>query len=157
MKDKIRQILREETSGFDEKTLKVLYQYMNFLTKDYVWYYDTPEQRFEWSPGSIWLINPKTEEWALELEKGGKLWWNWDFYYNFQRYFNMEESDYVKFITLLVEDVINRGVSSTELANFRWNPSVEDAINRGVSSTEAHPWPTIRSVDDVIDRGKELE
>jgi hypothetical protein len=157
MKNKIRQILREETSGFDEKMLKALYQYMNFITKDYKWYTDTPEQRFKYTPGSIWLINPKTEEWVLELEKGGKLWWNWDFYYNFKRYFNMEESDYVKFITLLVEDVINRGVSSTELANFRWNPSVEDAINRGVSSTEAHPWPTIRSVDDVIDRGKELE
>ena len=69
MKNKIRQILREETSGFNEKTLKVLYQFMNDLTKDYVWYYDTPEQPFEITPGSIWLINPNTKQWMLELEK----------------------------------------------------------------------------------------
>jgi hypothetical protein len=157
MKDKIRQILREETSGFDEKTLKVLYQYMNFLTKDYVWYYDTPEQRFEWSPGSIWLINPKTEEWALELEKGGKLWWNWDFYYNFQRYFNMEESDYVKFITLLVEDVINRGVSSTRTGEGFESLAVEDVLNRGVSSTVNHGAQRARWVEDVLKNEEELK
>ena len=75
MKNKIRQILREETSGFNPKMLNALYQYMNFLTKDYVWYYDTPEQRFRYDPDSIWLINPKTEEWVLELGKDGKLWW----------------------------------------------------------------------------------
>ena len=136
MKDKIRQILKEETSGFDPKMLKALYQSMNFLTKDYLWYHDTPEQRFEWTPGSIWLINPETKEWVVELEKGGRLWWYWGFYLNFQRYFNMEESDYEKFITIWVEDVLNRGVSSTIRVQRKRGQQVEDVLNRGVSSTE---------------------
>ena len=131
MKDLIRQILREETSGFDDKTLKALYQYMNFLTKDYVWYHDTPEQRFRYIPDSIWLINPKTEEWVVILTKEGELWWYNYFYTNFKRYFNMEESDYEKFITIWVEDIINRGISATLDWSNKWHKQVEDVIKNG--------------------------
>ena len=131
MKNKIRQILREETSGFDPKMLKALYQYMNFITKDYVWYYDTPEQRFEYTPGSIWLINPETKEWVLELKKDKTLLWLWDFHPNFRRYFNMEMSDYDKFITLWVEDVLNRGVSSTVNCGAQRARWVEDVLKNG--------------------------
>ena len=131
MKDKIRQILREETSGFEENMLNTLYQYMNFITKDYVWYTDTPEQRFKETPGSIWLINPETQEWILELEKGGKLWWYEDFQLNFKKYFNMEESDYEKFIKLWVEDVLNREVSLTKSVWITPDASVEDVLKNG--------------------------
>ena len=131
MKNKIRQILREETSGFDPKMLNALYQYMNFLTKDYVWYYDTPEQRFKLTPGSIWLINPKTIEWVVELEKGRKLWWYKGFYLNFKRYFNMEESDYEKFIKIWVKDVLNIGVYTTSGWSRSSRGQVEDVLNRG--------------------------
>ena len=131
MKDLIRKILREETSGFDPKMLNALYQYMNFLTKDYLWYYDTPEQRFKYTPYSIWLINPKTKEWVLEFEKEGKLWWYWDFYFNFKKYFNMEPSDYDKFIKIWVEDVLNIGVSKTKSLKDTDIDEVEDVLNRG--------------------------
>jgi hypothetical protein len=131
MKERIRQILREETSGFDPKMLKVLYQFMNDLTKDYVWYHDTPEQRFEWSPGSIWLINPKTKEWVVELKEDGELWWYWDFRLNFKRYFNMEESDFHKFITIWVEDILNREVYTTMRTRYSASIEVEDVLNRG--------------------------
>ena len=131
MKNKIRQILREETSGFDPKMLKALYQYMNFLTKDYLWYHDTPEQRFEHSPKSIWLINPETKEWVVELENEGKLWWYWDFHFNFKRYFNMERPDFHKFIKIWVEDVLNRGVSSTGLLDLLPAGKVEDVLKNG--------------------------
>ena len=139
VKDKIRQILRqfrstpkrEETSGFDPKMLKVLYQYMNFLTKDYVWYYDTPEQSFKWSPGSIWLINPETKEWVLELEKDGTLWLNGGFYINFRKYFNMERPDYERFIYVWLEDVLNRGVSATRSVLYDRDTGLEDVLSRG--------------------------
>ena len=131
MKNRIRQILREETSGFDPKMLEQLYKFMNHLTKDYIWYYDTPEQRFQWTPGSIWLINPKTKEWVVVSEKGGKLWWYNEFYTNFKRYFTMEHSDYEKFITIWVEDVLNRGVDST-FRNLAPNlPMVKDVLKNG--------------------------
>ena len=157
MKDKIRQILREETSGFDENRFNVLRQYMNFLTKDYRWYIDTPENRFEYTPESIWLINPKTEEWVVELEKDGTLSWYFDFYLNFQRYFNMERSDYVRFIKLWVEDVLNRGVSSTSWNTTRWRRAVEEVLNRGVSSTLEQQSVQFQWVEDVLNRGKELK
>ena len=131
MKDKIRQILREETSGFDPKMLKVLYQYMNNLTKDYRWYTDTPEQRFEYTPESIWLINPETKQWLFELEKEGRLWWYLNFYPNFKRYFNMEKTDFESFITIWVEDVLNRGVSTTTKQFRLLLTPVEDVLNRG--------------------------
>ena len=131
MKNKIRQILREETSGFDPKMLKALYQYINFLTKDYVWYHDTPEQRFEYSPGTIWLINPETKKWAIVLQKGGNLWWYNDLYTNFQRYFNMERPDFESFITIWVEDVLNRGVSSTNPNEYEGKTLMGDVIENG--------------------------
>ena len=157
MKDKIRQILREETSGFDPKELRALYQYMNFLTKDYVWYHDTPEYRFEYRPESIWLINPKTKEWALELEKDGELWWSHDFYRNFQRYFNMERSDFEKFIKVWVEDVLNRGVSTTAVGSRHREIGVEDVLNRGVSTTVRGNASRWYQVEDVLKNGEELK
>ena len=149
--------MREETSGFDPKELKALYQYMNFITKDYVWYYDTPEQRFRYTPNSIWLINPETKQWMLELQKNGWLWWYVGSYRNFQRYFNMEMSDYDKFIKIWVEDVLNRGVSSTRGHGHPDAGVVEDVLNRGVSSTEAFIEDFAGVVEDVLKNGKELK
>ena len=128
----------------EQKQYEVLCGFMNHLTKGYVWYYDTPENRFKYTPNSIWLINPKTKEWAVELEKEGKLWWSLDFYRNFQRYFNMERPDFESFIKVWMEDVLNRGVSSTagHIADH-WNDGIEDVLNRGVSSTnqtDTHRW-----------------
>ena len=130
---------------------------MNLLTKDYKWYHDTPEQRFEWTPGSIWLINPETKQWVLQLNKDGNLWWYVGFYRNFQRYFNMERSDYEKFITIWVEDALNRGVSSTTMRSPGTVKWVEDALNRGVSSTSEGSGRMTRTVKDVLKNGKQLK
>ena len=115
----------------EQKQYEVLRGFMNHLTKDYNWYYDTPEQRFEYTPESIWLINPETQEWVIEFKKSGVLWWYYDFYINFRRYFNMEESDYEKFIKIWVEDVLNRGVSATVGQKYHHLMEVEDVLNRG--------------------------
>ena len=159
MKDLIKKILREETSGFDPKMLKVLYEYMNSLTKDYRWYHDAPENRINYNyiSGSIWLINPKTKKWVLQLEKSGYLWWYWDFYVNFQRYFNMKESDFEKFIKIWVEDVLNRGVSTTP-SDLRFpTPRVEDIFNRGVYTTNSYGGDSYDKVEYVLKNGKELK
>ena len=131
VKNKIRQILREETSEFDPKMLNTLYQFMNNLTKGYVWYHDTPEQRFRLSWGSIWLINPETKEWAIELRESGEIWLH-AFYINFKRYFNMNRHDYKWFIKLWVKDVLNRKVSELYDGSPAGQvPRVEDVLNRG--------------------------
>ena len=115
----------------EQKQYDVLCGFMDHLTKGYNWYYDTPERRFEYSPGSVWLINPEKKEWVLELQKEGNLWWYWDFHFNFQRYFNMERSDFHKFIKIWVEDVLNIGVSSTVRADGGDEVGVEDVLNHG--------------------------
>ena len=137
----------------EQKQYEVLCGFMDHLTKGYNWYYDTPERRFEHSPKSIWLINPKTEEWVVQLEKGGWMWWNWDFYLNFQRYFNMEQSDFERFIKIWVEDVLNRGVSSTAVDAYWTAFQVEDVLNRGVSSTHPIARLSRKEVEDVLNRG----
>ena len=132
MKDLIKQILREETSGLTDGQIKSAYSLMNMITKGYKWYTaDTPEQPFEYSEGSIWLINPDTKQWMLELNKSGKLWYYMETPESFSKYLNMEESDFVSFIKIWVEDVLKKGVISTPRGTTRWPTTVEDVLNNG--------------------------
>jgi hypothetical protein len=156
MKERIRQILREETSDLDPKMLNAAHKMMNNLTKDCLWYYDTPEQRFEYTPQSIWLINPETKEWVLELEKSGILWYYNEIGITFKRYFNMEKSDFESFIKLWVEDALKRGVSTTKFQVNAWADQVEDALKRGVSTTAGFGPHLGHRVEDALKNGKEL-
>jgi hypothetical protein len=131
MKDLIKKILREETSGLTDAQIKAGYVLMNMITKDYYWYYDTPERPFEYSPGSIWLINPKTKQWMLELKKYGYLWYYYKTLESFFKYLNMEESDFESFIKIWMEDVLERGVVSTTRVAYGLPTWVEDALERG--------------------------
>ena len=131
MKDLIRQILREETSRLTDGQIKAGYALMNMITKDYYWYHDTPEQPFGLTPGSIWLINPETNEWMLELKKSGKLWYYDKTLDTFSKYLNMEVSDFESFIKIWVEDALERGVVSTM---GQWGEDlawVEDVLKNG--------------------------
>jgi hypothetical protein len=156
MKDLIKQILREETSGLDPKILSAAYKMMDNLTKDCLWYYDTPEERFEYTPESIWLINPKTEEWVLELEKSGKLWYYYEIVSTFKKYFNMEPSDFKLFIKLWMEDTLKRGVSTTSLPVQDVAFVVQDALKRGVSTTLRGDGALPDEVEDALKNGKKL-
>lgn len=131
MKDLIKKILREETSELSDKKKKADENLMDFISKDYQWYIDTPEQRFEYSPESIWLIKPETKEWMLELKKSGDLWYNYETYDTFSRYLNMEKSDFEPFIKIWVEDVLKREIVSI---NNQWGGHtfrVEDVLENG--------------------------
>jgi len=131
MKDLIRQILREETSRLTDGQIKAGYALMNMITKDYYWYHDTPEQPFGLTPGSIWLINPETNEWMLELKKSGKLWYYDKTLDTFSKYLNMEVSDFESFIKIWVEDALKRGVVSTALRGTNPRQAMLDALKNG--------------------------
>ena len=178
MKERIRQILREETSGLDPKMLNTAYKMMNNLTKGCHWYFDTPKQRFEYTPESIWLINPNTKQWMLEFKKSGTLLYYYEIYLTFRKYFNMELSDFESFIMLwvedalkigvsttldttdphleLVEDVLKIGVSTTLPIIWKHPFMVEDALKIGVSTTWRAPAPPPALVEDVLKKGKKL-
>ena len=63
--------------------IRAFYGFMEMEMKGYNIYVDTPENRFEYDPESIWIVNPKTERWIIELEKSGELWYYYKFYDNF--------------------------------------------------------------------------
>ena len=97
----------------NQKIIDASSKLMEMITEDYHWYTDTPEQPFEYTEGSIWLINSETGQWMLVLEKPGFLW-----YYNgitdtFFKYLNMKYPDFDSFIKIWVEDALKRGVVST--------------------------------------------
>ena len=157
MKDLIKKILREETSELTDGQIKAGYDLMNILTKGYQWYHDTPEQPFGVTPGSIWLINPETEKWMLELEKSGELWYYTKTSDSFSMYLNMERSDFELFIKIWVKDVLKKGVDSTTRM-WRSNPGwVEDVLKKGVVSTDTTLYSLIGSVKDVLKNGKQLK
>jgi hypothetical protein len=132
MKDLIKKILREETSGLTDGQIKSTYSLMNMITKGYHWYHDTPEQPFEWSEGSIWLINPDTKDWMFEFEKSGDLWYYDKKYDTFSKYLNMERSDFESFIKIWVEDVLEREVVSTGFVVNKNDSGIEDALENGI-------------------------
>jgi hypothetical protein len=137
----------------NENTIKLSHKLMKMLTKGYQWYHDTPEQPFELSQGSIWLINPETKQWIFELEKSGKLWYYFETPDTFSNYLNMRRYDFESFIKIWVEDALKRGVVSTG-----WIPScsgrgVEDALKRGVVSTGTYRYDCPYGVEDVLKKG----
>jgi hypothetical protein len=114
--------------------IKDFHSFMEKELEGFKIYTDTPENRFEHTPESIWFINPKTKGWVIELEKSGKLLYNYGLYYNFSKSFNDELSVFEQLIVMWVDDVLKRGVSTTGLSRLSFGWRVEDVIKRGVST-----------------------
>ena len=116
-------------------------------------YTDTPENRFEYTPESIWIVNPNTTGWVIELEKSEKLWYYYRIYDTFSKCFNEERSVFEQLIVMWVEDVLKRGVSTTAVASRTRSVSVEDVLKRGVSTTRQAVPLTNFPVENVLKRG----
>jgi hypothetical protein len=97
-------------------------------------YTDTPENRFEYTPESIWIVNPNTKGWVIELEKSEKLWYYYRIYDTFSKCFNEERSVFEQLIVMWVEDVLKRGVLTTTSYGECAPAKVEDVLKRGVST-----------------------
>jgi hypothetical protein len=110
MKDLIKKILKEETSDIKPALIRAFYDFMEMETQNYELYTDTPENRFVNDPESIWLINTNTENWALEIEKSGNLWYNAELYYSFITWFKNDYFVFEQLITMWVKDVLKREV-----------------------------------------------
>ena len=115
----------------NQKIIDASSKLMDTLTKRYYWYHDTPEQPFEYTEGSIWLINSETGQWMLVLEKPGFLW-----YYNgitdtFFKYLNMKYPDFDSFIKIWVEDNLQREVVLTGGLPMTLDGKVVDVLENG--------------------------
>jgi len=86
---------------------------------------------------SIWFIDRGNKYWYLELKSVGVLWWRYSFFNDFFPLFGMERKEYEPVIAEWVEEVLKRGVSSTN-GSSRWRKSpVEEVLKHGVSSTNS--------------------
>jgi len=132
MKDLIKKILKEETSDFKPALIKAFYSFMEIEMEGYEIYVDTPENRFEYTPESIWIVNPKTKRWMIELKKSGKLLYYYGVYDNFLMWFKEEFSVFEQLISMWVDDVLRRGVSITTPGEGTRIFAVEDVVNKGI-------------------------
>ncbi len=153
MKDLIKKILKEETSDLKPALIRAFYGFMEMEMGGYNIYVDTPENRFEHTPESIWIINPKTKGWIIELENSGNLWYYYQLYNNFSKWFKEERSVFKQLIAMWVEDVLKRGVSTTISNALYTQPKVEDVLKRGVSTTRPAHQHLLSHVEDVLKRG----
>jgi len=112
--------------------IRAFYGFMEMEMEGYEMYMDTPENRFRYTHGSIWIVNPNTKEWFIELKKSGELWYYNGVYYNFLMWFKEERSVFEQLITMWVEDVLKRGVSTTHTPLSFWDERVEDVLKRGI-------------------------
>jgi hypothetical protein len=122
---------RGESFGLSDNQYDMGYELMKKITKGYRWYTDTPMRPFRYSTeGSLWLVNPNTKEWMLELDKTGRLWYNryqHPIYNNFYRYLDMEEDEFESFIKTWVEEVLQTRVRKVEV-NLRHPTFKEDEV-----------------------------
>ena len=132
MKDLIKKILKEETSDIKPSLIRAFYTFMEIETQDYNVYIDTPENRFEYNPESIWIINPDTKGWIIGFKRFGKLWYNTQLYENFLIWFKEDKSVFEQLITMWVEDFLRRKVSTIRMIYTDMNPDVEDVLITGI-------------------------
>ena len=139
----------------NQKTIDSSHKLMEMFTKGCNWYHDTSEQPFEYSSGSIWLINPETKQWMLDLKKSGNLFYYHKIFDTFSKYLNMEESDFESFIKLWVEDALKRRVRLKPATSLRSSCQVEDALKRGVIRTLAYATVEFKEVEEALKNGKQ--
>jgi hypothetical protein len=86
---------------------------------------------------SIWFIDRANKFWYLELRSSGTLWWRYTFFNDFFPLFGMVREEYEPVIAEWVEEVLKRGVSSTDGSSRRKGGGVEEVLKHGVSSTNS--------------------
>ena len=101
---------------------------------------------------SIWFIDRANKFWYLELRSSGTLWWRYTFFKDFFPLFGLERIEYEPVIAEWVEDVLKRGVSSTNPNAYLNNLPVEEVLKRGVSSTLQSKIDYQNQVEDVLKR-----
>ncbi len=132
MKDLIKKILKEETSDIKPSLIRAFYTFMEMEMEGYNIYVDTPENRFEYNPESILIINPNTKGWIIGFKRFGKLWYNTQLYENFLIWFKEDKSVFEQLITMWVEGVLRRKVSTIRMIYTDMDPEVEDVLITGI-------------------------
>jgi hypothetical protein len=122
----------------------VIFEIINQFTKGMDTYHND---------GSMWFIFTDEKKWVIELTKEGTLWYNFYFFHNCFKYLSLDVVENQHYIKEWVEDTIQNGVRSTEVAYWIENTTVEDAIQNGVRSTLYTKARIVADVEDTIQNG----
>lgn len=102
---------------------------------------------------SIWFIDRANKFWYLELRSSGTLWWRYSFFRDFFPLFGMEREEYEPVIAEWVEEVLKRGVSSTQQTWLDYVGTVEEVLKHEGFSTLQSKIDYQNQVEDVLKRG----
>ena len=102
---------------------------------------------------SIWFIDRANKFWYLELRSSGTLWWRYSFFRDFFPLFDLERIEYEPVIAEWVEEVLKRGVSSTNPNAYLNNLPVEEVLKRGVSSTQRNHMNDCDEMEEALKLG----
>lgn len=123
-----------ENKNLKHSLINAVFKWLNFELQDFVWYFDTPKQRFKYTSESIWLINPNTKEWAFELSKSEHLWYSNYIRKNFFELFPINDIEFEEIVKLWVEDALKRGVITDVKKGYASEKWLEDALKIGVTT-----------------------
>lgn len=162
----------------NQKVIEAGFKLMEMKTKGYLWYTDTPKKPFIYSEGSIWLINPKTKEWFLQVKKTGELNYFYDKFDDFNKYLNLYRTGFEIVLKKWVEDILKETITFTngdwgsfqsiirkksyrnvvkyEIEHISYKDDIEDVLEKGIVVSFYDFDNRDRRVNEVLENGKQL-
>ena len=100
--------------------------------------------------GSIYIIDRDNKFWCFEYDKGGTLWWRYDFFNTFFELFSLTYKQFQPILGEWVEEVLNCKVLTTMNMSFYSNNKVEEILNCKVLTTSRNRYPTEIEIEEVL-------
>ena len=100
--------------------------------------------------GSIYIIARDNKFWYFEYDKGGTLWWRYDFFNTFFELFSLTYKQFQPILGEWVEDVFNCKVLTTMNMSFYSNDKVEEILNCKVLKSSLSTSSKTKWVEDVL-------
>ena len=100
--------------------------------------------------GSIYIIDRDNKFWYFEYDKGGTLWWRYDFFNTFFELFSLTYKQFQSILGEWVEEVLNYKVLDTKY-NFNKSPIlVEEILNYKVLTTATRRYRRPSVLEEVL-------
>ena len=100
--------------------------------------------------GSIYIIDRDNKFWCFEYDKGGTLWWRYDFFNTFFELFSLTYKQFQPILGEWVEEVLNCKVLTTMNMSFYSNNKVEEILNCKVLTTLPAIYRQSNVVEEIL-------
>ena len=100
--------------------------------------------------GSIYIIARDNKFWYFEYDKGGTLWWRYDFFNTFFELFSLTYKQFQPILGEWVEDVFNCKVLTTSFSALSFFERVEEVLNCKVLTTESLSLPLRLRMEEIL-------